>query len=404
VTRTIRVLRVIARLNVGGPARHVTILDGGLRARGFETLLAHGDVGAGEASLERLIPTTGIRSLRIAGLGRSISLLGDVRAFLALVRLIFRYQPDVVHTHTAKAGTLGRIGAWLYNVTRLREQRCLVVHTFHGHVLHGYFGTLGSRLVRAIERALGWLTDIILVLSPRQRQDIGERYRIVPLRRMRVVPLGLELDELMRLPLGAHAAGERVVFGFVGRFVAIKNLPLLVDAFAAVHREEPATRLVLVGDGEGRSGVETAIAGHGLETAVELAGWRDDLVELYRSIDVLVLTSLNEGTPVAVIEAMAAGLPVIATDVGGVGDVVTHDDTGVLVPSQDTGALASAMLRVVRHPDDRRRLGAAARESVRSRFTADRLVAELAALYRGELDLKRHGRRAGTRLDAETGG
>jgi glycosyltransferase involved in cell wall biosynthesis len=392
VTRTIRVLRVIARLNVGGPARHVTILDRGLITRGFETLLAHGDVGAGEASLERLISGTGIRAVRIAGLGRRISLLSDLRALATLVRLVFRVRPDIVHTHTAKAGTLGRAAAWLYNATRLREERCLVVHTFHGHVLHGYFGAVGSFLVRTMERALALLTDIILVLSSRQKQDIGERYRIASLSRIRVVPLGLELDGLMLLPPGRVA--EEVVFGFVGRFVPIKNVPLLIDAFARVHVRKPATRLKLVGDGEARQQIEAAIVRHGLGHVVELAGWQDDLLDLYRSFDVLVLTSLNEGTPVAVIEAMAAALPVVATDVGGVGDVVTHDETGLLVPSQDVKALADAMLRLLDSPDDRRRLGAAGREFVRNRFTADRLVADVATLYRGELDLKRHGRRA----------
>ena len=385
--RQIKVLRVIARLNVGGPARHVTILDRGLRSRGFDTLLTHGDIGPGEASLEQLVEATGIPSRRIRGLGRRVSPLGDLRAFVTLVRLVFQFEPDVVHTHTAKAGTLGRLAAALYTASRRREQRCLVVHTFHGHVLHGYFGRIVSVVVRGIERGLGRLTDCILVLSPRQREDIGGRYRITAPARIRVVPLGLDLEALTALPEARESAGP-IVFGFVGRFVPVKNLPLLVEAFAAVHREAPDTRLLLIGDGECRDRIAAQISAQGLQSAVEFSGWREDLWNVYRDIDVLVLTSLNEGTPVAVIEAMAAALPVIVTDVGGVPDLV-DGSTGILVPSGSVGQLTTAMLRLARSLDLRRRLGAAGREEVQSRYAANRLVADVADLYERELRAKR---------------
>lgn len=387
-----RVLRVIARLNVGGPARHVTILDRGLRLRGFETLLAHGDVGSGEASLEGLIAAAGIPAARVPGLGRRVSLFSDARAFASLLRLVFRLQPDVLHTHTAKAGTLGRAAAFLYNAARPRSRRCLVVHTFHGHVLHGYFGRLGSLTVRAIERMLGRITDCVFVLSPRQRQDIGERYRIAPAGRIHIVPLGLDLDPL--LALSAREPRNPVVFGFVGRFVPIKDLLLLVEAFARVYREEPGTRLLLAGDGELRARVQAGLPAAGIGDAVTFAGWCEDLPALYAAMDVLVLSSRNEGTPVAVIEGMAAGLPVVATAVGGVPDVVTHGATGILVESGSADQMAAAMLRLARDPEERRRLGLAGREVARARFGAERLVADVAETYRAELLAKRSGRRA----------
>jgi hypothetical protein len=159
-----RVLRVIARLNIGGPARHVVILDRGLEASGFESLLAHGSVGPGEANLEAVAREAGIPMRRIPGLGRRLRAGGDLRAFVALVSLMFRWRPDVVHTHTAKAGTLGRLAAGLYNGCRRRTKRCLVVHTFHGHVLEGYFGTMGSAAVKWIERGLALITDSVLVV------------------------------------------------------------------------------------------------------------------------------------------------------------------------------------------------------------------------------------------------
>ena len=388
MSRPLRVLRVIARLNVGGPARHVTILDRGLARLGFETMLVYGEVGPGEASLEVGLASPPIASRKIRELGRRVSPWSDLRAFAALVALVFRIKPDIVHTHTAKAGTLGRIAASLYNVTRRRRDRCLVVHTFHGHVLHGYFGAAVSSLVRGIERALGTVTDWVLVLSARQREDIGVRYRIVPLSRIRIVPLGLELESLTALPVTVDA-GTPIVFGFVGRLAPIKNVPLLIDAFARVHRELPGTRLVVVGDGEvGADAVQRA-AGHGLQSAIEFSGWQADLPSVYRQFDVLVLTSLNEGTPVAVIEAMAAALPVVATDVGGVADVVEHERTGLLVPSGSASALARAMVRLARDSTERRRIGLAARETVRTRFSADRLVGDVSALYTAELAAKR---------------
>lgn len=381
---------MIARLNVGGPARHVTILDRRLAARGFQTLLAHGEIGPEEASLEQLIEDAGIPSRRIPGLGRRVSPLSDLRAFVSLVGLIFRQRPDIVHTHTAKAGTLGRIAALLYNLPRRRRSRCLVVHTFHGHVLHGYFGEFASAAVRAIERALGFVTDCIVVLSERQRQDIADRYRIAKPDRVRVVPLGLELDLLTALaPRTTHDAA--VVFGFVGRFVPIKNLPLLIEAFARVHREVGSARLLLVGDGESRASVEALVAQQGLTAVVKLGGWRADLASVYGDIDVLVLTSLNEGTPVAAIEAMAAGLPVVATDVGGVSDVIVDGCTGLVVPSASVEPLAAAMLSLARSSELRRRLGVAAREAVRTRFSAERLASNVAALYDRELSAKRYG-------------
>ena len=388
MSRPLRVLRVIARLNVGGPARHVTILDRGLAARGFETLLAYGEVGHGEASLQDLVMGAAIRSQKIRELGRRVSPCSDLRAFAALLSLVFRVRPDVVHTHTAKAGTLGRLAAFLYNVTRPRKRRCLVVHTFHGHVLHGYFGALASQVVRGIERGLGMVTDRVLVLSARQRDDIGRRYRVVPLPRIRIVPLGLELEPLTALPVPTPS-NDSIVFGFVGRLVPVKNVPLLIEAFSRVHRELSGARLLIIGDGELRTEAERLVAVHGLEAAVVFAGWRADLSAVYREFDILVLTSLNEGTPVSVIEAMAAAVPVVATDVGGVADVVEHGRTGLLVPSGSAAELAASMITLARDAAARRRIGVAAREAVREKFSAERLVSDVAALYTADVAAKR---------------
>lgn len=389
-----KVLRIIARLNVGGPARHVVSLDRGLRARGHETLLVHGAVDEGEASLEHLTTECGVPTLRIEELGRRVKLWSDARAFVRLARVIFREQPDVVHTHTAKAGALGRLAAAGYNATRARRRRAVVVHTFHGHVLQGYFSRAGTTTVRAVERLLARFTDRIVTISPSQYDDIVQRYRVGSSDRTVVVPLGLELDFLrgnlsgrsLRPELGIREGA--IVFGYVGRLVPIKDVPTLVRAFVRVVQALPDAHLLIVGDGPARPEIEALVDASALHLRVRLLGWREDLDRIYGTIDVGVISSRNEGTPVALIEAMAAGRPVVATRVGGVPDVVAHDETGLLVPPGDVEALSGAMIRLGRDAECRSRLGTRAR-AASTRFRQERLVEDIENLYRDALVAKR---------------
>jgi glycosyltransferase involved in cell wall biosynthesis len=392
----VKILRVIARLNVGGPARHVVLLDRGLRGRGHDTRLVHGSLAPFEASLEHLaveheLPTTYIREL-----GRRISPFSDLRAFAQLLRLVFREAPDVVHTHTAKAGTLGRLAACVFNVTRPRRRRCLVVHTFHGHVLTGYFSPATNVAVRLTERVLARMTDRVVTISPAQRDDIVTRFRIAAAERTSIVPLGLDLEHLARLdPLAPHlrrAFGipeQALVVGYVGRFVAIKDLATLVRAFARVAAARPDAMLLLVGDGPVRPEIEALVAELSLQKQVHLAGWIEDLAPLYATIDICALSSLNEGTPVALIEAMAAAKPVVATRVGGVADVVEHERTGLLVAPGNPDALADATIRLAGDPGVRLRMGEAGRQAVLGRFSPERLVDDIDTLYTHALAQKR---------------
>jgi glycosyltransferase involved in cell wall biosynthesis len=391
-----KILRVIARLNVGGPARHVVLLDCGLRGRGHETRLVYGSLAPFEASLEHLAAQSGLATTQIRELGRRVSPVSDLRAFAQLLRLVFREAPDVIHTHTAKAGALGRVAAFLFNVTRPRRRRCLIVHTFHGHVLTGYFRPATNVAVRLAERTLATITDRVVTISPAQRDDIVTRFRIAAAARTAVVPLGLDLKRLARLdPLAPHLrrrfgiGEEALVVGYVGRFVAIKDLPTLVRAFARVAARRPEAVLLLVGDGTVRSEVEAQIAALGLQQQVRLPGWIEDLAPLYATIDVCALSSLNEGTPVALIEAMAAAKAVVATRVGGVADVVEHERTGLLVPPQDAEALADGIVRLAADPAERSRMGAAGRRAVVGRFSSERLVDDIDRLYAQALAQKR---------------
>jgi glycosyltransferase involved in cell wall biosynthesis len=386
---------------MGGPARHVILLDRGLQARGHRTLLAHGSLDEGEGSLEHLADVHGIPVARVPGLGRRVTLLGDVRAFLRILAMLFRERPDVVHTHTAKAGALGRLAALLFNATRGVSRRCVVVHTFHGHVLEGYFHPAVDRLVRGVERTLARVTDRIVTVSPRQRRDLVERFRIAEPSKTVAIPLGLDLSALLNLApdapnrrAGLGFAADDVVVGYVGRMVPIKDLPMLVNAFAQALRACPRLRLLLVGDGPLRGEIDALVSRLGMSGAVRFAGWTEDLPGVYATLDICALASRNEGTPVAVIEAMAAARAVVATAVGGVPDVVQDGVTGVLVPPGDAGAMAAALVRLGADGRERRRLGEAAARHAAARYSADRLVDDLERLYLAELLRKRGSRPA----------
>jgi glycosyltransferase involved in cell wall biosynthesis len=392
----VKILRVIARLNVGGPARHVVLLDSGLRRRGHDTRLVHGSLAPGEASFEHLAAASGLPTTKIHELGRRISPLSDLRAFARLLRLVFHEAPDVVHTHTAKAGTLGRLAAGLFNMTRPRRRRCLVVHTFHGHVVTGYFRPTTSAAIRLAERTLARITDRVVTISPAQRDDIVNRFRVAAASRTIMIPLGLDLAPLARLDAAAPqlrgALGiplRAPVVGYVGRFVPIKDLATLVGAFARVVSRVPGAVLLMVGDGPVRSEIESLVATLHLQGQVRFLGWIEDLAPLYATIDICALSSLNEGTPVALIEAMAAAKAVVAPRVGGIVDVVEHERTGLLVPPGNPEALADAIARLATDAGERSRMGAAGRNAVVTRFSHERLVEDIDLLYASALLEKR---------------
>jgi glycosyltransferase involved in cell wall biosynthesis len=395
-TPRVRVLRVIARLNIGGPTRHVAVLGETLPDLGFDTLLAHGSIGLDEGSLEELVEAKRLRLVRVPGLGRPVHALRDLGAFVDLVRLTFSYRPDIVHTHTAKGGALGRLAAGVYNLTRQRRQRCLVVHTFHGHVLSGYFGPAGSTTIRAVERVLARLTDRIIAISPTQREEIGGRFHIAAPAKISVVPLGFDLDPFLALDEASPTLRKtlalephHLAIGYVGRLVPIKDLPSLLRAFARALPSIPQARLVLAGDGEARDGLRALVEELQIAEYVRFAGWVRDLPALYQSFDIVALSSLNEGTPSALIEAMAAGRAVVATAVGGVPDLIEDGETGLLIPPSDLQRLADALVHLAGHPAERRRLGLAARGAVARRFGRARLAADMAGLYRRGLAHRR---------------
>lgn len=393
----IRVLRLIARLNVGGPALHVALVSAGLEKRGYRGRLLAGHLGRGEGDMEYVARDRGVSVEMVPGLGREISVGGDLRALSHIRRVCEEFRPHVIHTHTAKAGTVGRIAGMLWNRSRPRgAPRAALVHTFHGHVLRGYFGRAKEGAFRTIERTLARTADRLVVPAKRIADDLLA-LRIGRPEQYRVVPLGFELDPFLAVPPrdGTQGVlrqkygipGDAILIGIVGRLTAIKNHRMfLVAASRLKRRTRHEIRFAVIGDGELRTELENEARRLGIEDRVVFTGWRSDLAAIYADLDVLALTSRNEGTPVAVIEAMASGRAVVSTAVGGVAEVVEDAVSGLLVDVEREDLFAIALGRLADDDELRTRLATAARESAANRFRIERLVGDLDELYRSLLD------------------
>ncbi|MBJ31436.1 MAG: glycosyltransferase family 1 protein [Acidimicrobiaceae bacterium] len=369
----IRVLRVIARMNVGGPAWQASVLTRGLDPERYETRLVVGTTEEDEADFLELrdpdLPVT-----VVPGLGRSPGPLGDLRALLALVREVRDYRPDVVHTHTAKAGALGRVAALVGRVP-------IRVHTFHGHVLHGYFGAVGSALVRLVERVLAFVTTAFVVVGERVSGELVE----AGIGRMDdhvVIPPGVaEPEPVDQMEARRHLGlpVDRPVVLFVGRLTVIKRVDRLLEAFERVLARAPRAVLAIAGEGDLADDVRRWAAPMG--ESVRLLGWQAEIATLYAAADLVVISSDNEGMPVTLIEAAMAGVPGVTTDVGSASEVVVHGVTGLVVAA-DSEALGEALAELVVDEGRRASMGTAAAERARERFGVRRLVRDHEDLYR----------------------
>jgi glycosyltransferase involved in cell wall biosynthesis len=382
------VLRVITRLNIGGPSIQATRLSRALDAYDFDTLLIHGRLGEGEGDMSYLL-SAGQQVQYVDALRRPIAPWSDLRAAVALYGAMRSFRPHVLHTHMAKAGLLGRAAAAVFNVTHPRH-RMRVIHTYHGHVLEGYFAGWTTRVFIALERGLAHVTDMLVGVSGRVRDDLLLRYGIGSPDTFTVLPLGLDLDPFAAVDADGRAAARRAleipqgtrVITTVGRLTAIKNHPLFLEMAQRIAADTPDVLFLIAGGGELEAPLTTEARGRGLADRVRFLGWRRDLATIYAASDLFVLTSLNEGTPVALIEAMSSGVPGVATDVGGVRDVIVDESMGVVVPSEDPEALTRAVRGLLSDAEARARMGAAARTAVLARFRFERLAEDVAALYR----------------------
>ena len=364
----ILVHRVIARLNTGGPAMHVVHLAEALDPERFRTRLITGRITEDEGDMTYYARDRGVDVVEIGGMSRLLSPWNDLRTLLRLFRIFRRERPTIVHTHTAKAGTVGRLAALAAGVP-------VIVHTFHGHVLGGlYFSGLKTRFFLEIERQLARATDRLIVLTEQQAREMSEDLCVAPAERFAVIPLGLDLQPFadvdrgkarrrLRDQLGLE--DDRPVIGIVGRMVPVKNHELLFDAVEVLaERMDPAPHVVVVGSGERE------------------ALLRDYVVEkeLDRLVHVTALTSLDEGTPVSLLESLASGTPVVSRAVGGVPEILEEGRLGRLVWSASADELADVLETALGDPPSAE-TRETARKQVLERYSIERLAGDMERLY-----------------------
>ncbi len=382
----VKVLRIIARLNNGGPSRHVLILNSGLNSERYSSHLAIGRVSSGEGDLTHLAREMNIDTSIIPELSREISPLKDMITFFKLCSLIRRIKPDIVHTHTAKAGALGRMAAIVNRVP-------VKIHTFHGHIFHSYFGRIKTAIFIMIERFLSLFTSRIIAISHTQLDELMNGYGVIPKERGTVVPLGLDLEPYLRSGKVRDIRPEyslhkdTLLVGIVGRLEKVKNHTLFLEAVKKVLKSSSGLKVkfLVIGDGTLKKALESYAEQLGISGSVIFTGWQSDLVTIYKNLDVVCLTSLNEGTPISLIEAMACSRPVLSTDVGGVRDVVEDNISGILSPNEDVESFSKALKGLLCDKAMRERLGNAAKNAVMTKFSKKRLIEDIEKLYEIEL-------------------
>jgi glycosyltransferase involved in cell wall biosynthesis len=368
----VRILHAIARLNVGGAALQVLALAAGQHRRGQDVLVVHGELAAGEQSMVYVADELGVRTAYLPALGRELSARRDASAIRQLRRLLRTEHPDVLHTHAAKAGAVGRIAALLAGRGRPRVR----VHTFHGHVLRGYFGPGRERAFTLAERLLARTTTCLVAVSPEVRDELAA-LGVAPAQRFAVIRYGFDFPT----PASPAEPGERLVIGFAGRLTAIKRPLDLVRVLRSLLDRGIDASLLIVGDGEERDEVERLAEELGVAERCRFVGYQRDMAAWYAEFDVFCLPSANEGTPVAAIEALAAGVPVVATRIGGTPAVVDDGETGFLVEVGDVAAMSDRLVELGRDAPRRIQMGRLGAARMRERYGLERMVDEVQGLY-----------------------
>jgi glycosyltransferase involved in cell wall biosynthesis len=384
---SVRVVRIIARLNIGGPAIQAITLTHRLSEYGYETVLVRGVEEPDEGNMDHLAEYLGVSPVRVRWMRRNPS-WRDVVALAALVRIIRRERPEIVHTHAAKGGTLGRVAAVVASIGR---QRPVIIHTYHGHSLTGYFSRRTAGVYRTIEHSLARFTDRLIAVSEEVKDELVAM-AVAPESKFEVVPLGFDLEPFaadgstrasvrsrLRSELGIPRDAPLVTL--IARLVPIKR----VDRFLSVASRLPTPHFLIVGDGELREQLRNSQSARVLGNRLTWAGFRRDMPAICFASDVVVQTSDNEGTPVSLIEAQAAGVPVVSTRVGGTASVVVDGETGWLADPGDLDGMVQQVQSLLDNPDERSRMGEAGRRCALERFGLRQLVESIDALYAGLL-------------------
>lgn len=397
--RKIKILRLITRLNNGGPARHVIWLTSGFDKDRFESLLVSGIVEDNEDTLTDYAKSYSVTPLLIPELSRSISPIKDFSALIKIVKLLFKFKPDIIHTHTSKAGFIGRTAGLIYRLFHGVH----VMHTFHGHTFHSYFHPLKEKLFLSIERFLArHATDKIIVISKQQLEEIHGRFGIGREEQFEIIPLGIDFNEVASTDNKNKFRKEFnledcITVGIIGRIAPVKNHKMFIDAASEVIKGgfEDNAMFIIIGGGSEKDIAELKDYARqkGAGVNIIFAGNRYDMGNFYSGIDILAITSLNEGTPLSLIEGMAAGRPFVSTDVGGIGDLMDGDTkvedngkmriykNGILVDANDADSFAKAIMVLLKDGDMRKQMGKAGQDFVKMRYSKERLVGDIENLY-----------------------
>ncbi|MBK6799480.1 MAG: glycosyltransferase [Acidobacteria bacterium] len=367
----------------------MTWLTAGLDPNGFETRLITGTVPPGEGDMSWFAREAGINPVIIPEMSRELS-PKDLLVIFKLLREMIRFKPDIIHTHKAKAGAAGRSAGLIYKL--LTGGRCKIIHTYHGHIFHSYYGKAKTSLFIAIERALArFATDIIITISEQQREEIHGLFRVGKFSRHRVIPLGIDFDQKSERLGSLKSDPDIPLIGIVGRLCEVKNHSLFIDAIHELRQLGANARAVIIGDGHLRPALESQAQKLQVADKIVFTGFRDDVLSLYNDLDIVGLTSLNEGTPLTLIEAMSCGVPAVSTEVGGVVDLMGQRleildgmsvwEHGLTVPSGNSLLFARAMKYLIDNPQTRKEMGLRARSFVRSHLSKERLIGDIENLY-----------------------
>ena len=366
-----KIIRIIARLNIGGPSIHISNLCN-LQNMGHQTVLIYGATSPGEGDMAYLLKDKNVKTHYVPELGREISFLKDIKTFWKIYKIIRKEKPDIVHTHTAKAGMLGRAAAKFAGVKK-------IYHTFHGHVFHGYFSPLKTKFFIVLEYLLSLVSTKIITLNTQQQNEIAS-FTGINKDKFVVVPLGFDLAKLQALP-NIVDKNKPLRIGIVGRLTAIKNHTLFVEVLKNIYKNKFSFTAEIIGDGELRKEIEKQIEHYGLQTHVTFRGWVTNTAEIYKNLDYLFLTSLNEGTPVAVIEAMAARKVVITTPAGGVVDIANHGQNGFVSKDFTAESFTDAFLQSIEiSPEEVEKILGNAQKTA-EQFSLATLLANINNLY-----------------------
>ena len=387
-----RILRIINRFNIGGPTYNAAYLTKYMPSE-YETLLIGGEKEDHEESSLHILNDLGINPIIIPDMKRSINPMNDYNTYKKIKNIIKEFKPDIVHTHAAKAGTIGRLAAYNSKVP-------IIVHTFHGHVFHSYFNKAKTTLFKNIERNLASKSTKIIAISEKQKYELGTIHRICRPEKLEVIPLGFDLSRFQENIEEKRAifrkqyniADDEIAIGIIGRIVPVKNHELFVRAWKEVSdKTTKKIRAFIVGDGEDRAKTEALAKELGLSICTEnfenskcsltFTSWIKDVDVVNAGIDIVALSSLNEGTPVSLIEAQAGNNPVVSTKVGGIENVVMHNKTGLLSEVGDTHGYAVNLLKIIEDDLLRTQMQKEGWESVREKFHYTRLVKDMDKLY-----------------------